>query len=193
MKKNELIRCPWSMDDQDYIFYHDNKWGVPLHNDEDLFELLTLEGAQAGLSWLTILKRQSEYKKAFCNFDIKKVASFSDKQLNDLISNSTIIRNKLKIYSVRQNAKAIIKIQKEFGSFNKYLWSFVNFKTLVHNFSIMSELPSKDNISIAISKDLKSRGLNFVGPTICYAFMQSSGMVNDHLTNCFRYSELKNF
>jgi DNA-3-methyladenine glycosylase I len=186
----DLKRCDWCLGDDLYMDYHDNEWGVPLHDDRKLFELLILEGAQAGLSWLTILRKREGYKKAFHNFDIKKSAKLTDEDVDNLIKDSNIFRNKLKIASVIKNAVVVLEIQKEFGSFDKYLWGFVSGKTIKNRCKIMSELPSVSSIAIELSKDLKERGMKFVGPTICYSFMQSNGMVNDHLIECFRYKEL---
>lgn len=187
----QLSRCSWCGDDEVYVKYHDEEWGVPLHDDRKLFELLILEGAQAGLSWLTVLKRRDGYRKAFDNFVVAKVAKYDDKKIKELINDPGIIRNRLKITSAIQNAQAIITIKKEFGSLDKYLWQFVQ-APIKHSYTKLEELPAVDDIAISMSRDLKERGLNFVGPTICYAFMQSTGMVNDHLTTCFRYKELSN-
>ncbi|PWI48719.1 DNA-3-methyladenine glycosylase I [Candidatus Heimdallarchaeota archaeon B3_Heim] len=172
--------------------YHDEEWGVPVHDDRELFELLILEGAQAGLSWATILKRREGYRKAFVNFDINKVAQFSDKDFDHLIVNEAIIRNKLKVKSAINNAQRFIEVQNEFGSFNKYIWSFIDHKPIHNQFVSLSEIPASTPLSVRISKDLKKRGFNFIGPTICYAYMQSIGMVNDHVVNCFRYNTIKN-
>lgn len=170
-----------------YAEYHDHQWGVPVHDDRLLFEMLILEGAQAGLSWETILKRRDEYHKAFYNFDVEKVAGMSDTQLDALHKDSGIIKNRLKIYSTRKNAQAFIKIQKEFGSFDAYVWQFVGGKPIVNSWQKFEDLPASTKESEALSKDLKKRGMSFVGPTIIYAFMQAVGMVNDHLTDCWRY------
>ena len=167
-----------------YAEYHDNEWGVPVHDDQKLFEMLSLEGAQAGLSWETILKRRNGYKKLFFNFNPVKVAKMSDEDLEKLILNPEIIRNRLKIYSVRKNALVFLKIQKEFGSFNDYLWGFIDHKPIKNTFSTFSQVPASTPLSDKISKDLKKRGMSFVGSTIIYAFMQAIGMVNDHLTTC---------
>lgn len=167
-----------------YAKYHDEEWGRPVHEDRHLFEMLILEGAQAGLSWETILKRRDNYKKLFHNFDPKKVAAMSDEDLLDLTLNEGIIRNRLKIYATRQNALVFLKIQKEFGSFDAYLWKFVNGTPIVNNFKHLQDAPVETPISIALSKDLKKRGMTFVGPTIIYAYMQAVGLVNDHLKDC---------
>ncbi len=184
-------RCAWSGTDPIYIKYHDKEWGVPIYNDRKLFEFITLEGAQAGLSWITILKRRSGYKNAFENFDVEKVARFGKRKINSLLENTGIIRNKLKVNSTVTNAQAFIKIQEEFGSFSKYQWSFVNGKPIQNKFKTMNDIPAKTEISDAFSKDLKNRGFRFVGSTIIYAHMQAVGMVNDHVTSCHRYKEIK--
>ncbi|MBI5475628.1 MAG: DNA-3-methyladenine glycosylase I [Ignavibacteriales bacterium] len=184
-------RCSWCGTDEMYIVYHDEEWGVPIHDDRHLFELLTLEGAQAGLSWLTILKKRENYKKAFHNFNIKKVAGYSVKDVQRLLMNSGIVRNRLKVESTITNAKAVLKIQKEYGSFDSYIWQFVNYKPRQNNWSTIKQLPSHTTESDAMSKDLKARGFKFIGSTICYAFMQAVGMVNDHTADCFRYKEIK--
>ena len=184
-------RCGWANpSNEKYIKYHDEEWGVPVHDDMKLFEMLVLEGAQAGLSWETVLNKREGYRKAFKNFDIKKCSEFSDEELFELLNNPEIIRNRLKIFSVRKNAKVFIEIQKEFGSFDKYIWSFVNGKPINNNFKSLSEIPAKTEISDKIAKDLKKRGMSFVGSTIVYAYMQSVGLVNDHMTDCFRYNEV---
>ncbi len=161
--------------------------GVPVHDDRTLFEFITLEGAQAGLSWETILKRRSGYKKAFSNFNPKKVAAYTKSDVKKLLGDEGIIRNRLKIESTIQNAQAFIKVQKEFGAFSNYIWGFVDHKPIRHSFKDIKEIPSQDPLSVRISKDLKKRGVRFVGPTIVYAFMQAIGMVNDHTKNCFKY------
>lgn len=182
------VRCPWAKDDLN-ITYHDNEWGKPQHDDRKLFEFLILEGAQAGLTWTTILKRREGYRKAFSDFDPVKVSKYSSKQIEKLLQNPEIIRNKLKITSAINNAKQFLKIQKEFGSFDNYVWSFVNQRPIINNFKKHSDLPASTEISKKMSDDLKNRGFNFVGPTICYAFMQSMGMVNDHTYGCFKYKK----
>ena len=184
-------RCKWAKDDL-MIEYHDKEWGLPLHDDRALFEFLILEGAQAGLSWSTILKRRNGYQIAFNNFDASKVAAYGDKEIENLMQNTQIIRNRLKINSTISGAKAFFEIQKDFGSFDKYVWSFVNGKTIINNINQMEEIPSITEESEKMSKDLKKRGFNFVGPTICYAFMQAIGMVNDHEVGCFRWEEVQN-
>jgi DNA-3-methyladenine glycosylase I len=186
-----IERCEWCGTDPLYIKYHDEEWGVPVHDDRKLFEFLILEGAQAGLSWITILKKRENYIKAFDNFDPVKVSRYSEKKIEKLLLNPGIVRNKLKINSSVGNAKAFLKIQKEFGSFDKYIWSFVGDKPIVNKWKSLKELPAKTEESDAMSKDLKKRGFKFVGSTICYAFMQAVGMVNDHTVKCFRYNQLK--
>ena len=170
-----------------YAKYHDEEWGIPVHDDNHLFEMLILEGAQAGLSWETILKRRQGYRRAFHQFDPKKVASMSDDELESLRSNSEIIRNRLKIYSAVQNARIFLKIQEEFGSFDRYVWEFVNAQPIVNHWKNFHEVPAKTPQSDALSKDLKNRGMTFVGSTIIYAFMQAIGMVNDHTIECWCY------
>lgn len=184
-------RCEWCGDDPLYQHYHDKEWGVPVYDDQTLFEFITLEGAQAGLSWITILKKREGYRKAFANFDVEKVARFTDKKLEKLLLNPSIVRNRLKVFSTRKNAQAFIKIQKEFGSFSVYLWGFVNGKPIQNKWKSQSELPATTTESDLISKDLKKRGFSFVGSTIIYAHMQATGMVNDHITSCHRYKALK--
>lgn len=182
-----MNRCFGSKKGQEiYAKYHDEEWGVPVHDDRVLFEFLILEGAQAGLSWYTILKRREGYKKAFKNFDPEKVSKMTDEELEALRKNKEIIRNKLKIYSVRNNARAFLEIQKEFGSFDKFIWEFVDNKPIVNEFSSLEETPAKTEISEKISKELKKRGMKFVGPTIMYAFMQAVGLVDDHILSCWK-------
>ena len=182
-----LNRCFGSKKGQEiYARYHDEEWGVPVHNDQVLFEFLILEGAQAGLSWFTILKRREGYRKAFKNFDPKKVSKMTDKELEVLRSNKEIIRNKLKIYSARSNAKIFLEIQEAYGSFNKFLWQFVDDEPIINKFSSMKEVPTQTEISEKLSKELKKRGMKFVGPTIMYAYMQAVGMVDDHLLDCWK-------
>lgn len=181
-------RCWWAGEnDPLYISYHDKEWGEPTHDDRMLFEMLILEGAQAGLSWSTVLHKRENYKKAFDNFNVEKVAQYDELKEQELISNAGIIRNKLKIKSVLRNANVFIHIQKEFGSFNNYIWENVNHKPIINHWKKPEEVPAKTELSDKISKDLKKRGMNFVGSTIIYAYMQSIGMVNDHLTNCFKH------
>ncbi len=186
-----MVRCEWSENDPLYITYHDREWGVPIHDDRLLFEFLVLEGAQAGLSWLTILKKRDNYRKAFDGFDIEHVATYKESDLDRLLIDTGIVRNRLKIESAIKNARGVLSIQEEYGSLDSYLWGFVDGSPIQNAWKSMTELPAKTELSEAISKDLKKRGFNFVGPTICYAFMQAVGLVNDHTTNCFRYQEIK--
>jgi len=181
-------RCEWAKDEPN-ISYHDKEWGKPQHNDQKLFEFLILEGAQAGLSWTTILKRRDGYRKAFSNFDALKVSKYTQKHITKLLKDESIIRNKLKINSAINNAKQFLKVQEEFGSFDKYLWGFVEHKPIKNKFKKLSDLPATTEISEKLSQDLKKRGFNFVGPTICYALMQATGMVNDHISDCFLYKK----
>ncbi len=183
-------RCEWvNLKNELYVSYHDKEWGVPEHNDIKLFEMLVLDGAQAGLSWETVLNKRDNYRKAFDGFDPKKVAEYSEDKEKELLQNAGIIRNKLKIKSAIRNAKIFLEIQNEFGSFEKYLWGFVGFKTIKNKFNSISELPAKTELSDKISIDLKKRGMNFVGSTIIYAYIQAAGLVNDHIKTCFRYEE----
>ena len=189
-KDMEKIRCDWAKKTID-IEYHDKEWGVPLHDDDKLFEFLILEGFQAGLSWNTILNKRENFRKAFDNFDYKKIAKYDQKKIDELLQNAGIIRNKLKIKAAITNANAFMKVQSEFGSFDKYIWLFTGEKTIINRWEDMKQLPATSKESDAMSKDLKKRGFKFVGSTICYANMQAIGMVNDHLVNCFRYKEIK--
>ncbi len=184
-----MNRCDWAKNDP-AIDYHDKEWGMPQHNDQRLFEFLILEGAQAGLSWDTILRKRENYRVAFDNFDYRKIALYDEKKCAELLENEGIIRNRLKIKSAVQNANAFLKIREEFGSFDKYIWQFVGGKPIVNNWKTLSEVPAKSEISDAISKDLKRHGFNFVGSTIMYSFMQACGLVNDHLVSCFRYEKI---
>jgi DNA-3-methyladenine glycosylase I len=184
-----LIRCPWPSNDLS-IRYHDEEWGCPTHDDAKLFEFLILEGAQAGLSWDTILKKRENYRVAFDSFDPRKIARYDRRQIQSLMNDSGIIRNRLKIASAVQNAKAFLKVQEEFGSFDAYIWQFVGGSPIVNARRTAKQVPARTLESDAMSKDLKKRGFSFVGTTICYAFMQATGMVNDHLTSCFRYAQL---
>ena len=183
-------RCSWAGADPDYVRYHDREWGVPVHDDRRLFEFLILEGAQAGLSWLTILKKRPNYINAYDNFDPHKVAAYNSRKVKALISNAGIIRNRLKIEASIQNARSYLAVQQEFGSFDKYVWQFVGGKTLKNSWQATAEIPAQSEASAAMSSDLKKRGFKFVGPTICYAFMQATGLVNDHTVDCFRYEEV---
>ena len=190
-EKKVKSRCEWGTVSQLYIDYHDNEWGVPVHDDRMLFEFLVLEGAQAGLSWETVLKKRENYRKAFSDFDPVKVSRYGDKKIETLLGNKGIIRNRLKIASAINNAKRFLEVQKEFGTFDAYIWQFVNGKPITNRFKSVQELPATTKESDAMSKDLKKRGFKFVGPTICYAHMQATGMVNDHVVDCFRYKEIK--
>lgn len=187
-----IQRCEWvNPQNELYVKYHDNEWGVPVHDDTVLFEMLILEGAQAGLSWETVLKKRENYRKAFKGFDPNKVARFTDSEIDELMNNEGIIRNRLKIKSAVKNARIFLEIQKEFGSFDRFIWNFVNNKPIISHFTTINEFPTRDEISDKISKDLKKRGMSFIGSTIIYAFMQAVGMINAHTTNCFRYQVLK--
>ena len=180
-------RCAWAGTDPLYQQYHDEEWGIPVHDDIKLFEMLLLEGAQAGLSWITILRKRENYCKAFSNFSAAKIAGYDQKKIDALLLNEGIVRNRLKITAAVQNARLFLEIQKEYGSFDKYIWQFVNYKPIINHWTSLKELPAKTIISEAMSLDLKKRGFKFVGSTICYAFMQAVGMVNDHITSCFRH------
>jgi DNA-3-methyladenine glycosylase I len=184
-------RCGWVTNDPLYLSYHDTEWGVPEYDDRKLFELLILEGAQAGLSWLTVLKKRENYRKAFAKFDAKKITTFTDSDIAKLLTNEGIIRNRLKIAATIQNARAFLTVQKEEGSFAEYLWQFVGGLPKVNRWNTLKDIPAKTVESDAMSKDLTKRGFKFVGSTICYAFMQAAGMVNDHVVDCFRYGEVK--
>lgn len=186
------IRCDWCGEDALYVAYHDQEWGVPVFDDQKLFEFLILEGAQAGLSWITILKRREGYRDAFAGFDVECVARFSKRDIEALMKNSAIVRNRLKIESAVKNAQAFIRVQEAFGSFSDYQWGFVDGKTIHGEWQSLAEIPAQTPQSLALSKDLKKRGFSFVGPTIIYAHMQAVGMVNDHVKQCFRYQEIKN-
>ncbi len=183
-------RCAWAETDPLNLTYHDLEWGVPVHDDTKLFEMLILEGAQAGLSWITILKKRENYKKVFDSFSAKKIATYDSHKVASLLADSGIIRNKLKIAATIQNAQAFLAVQKEFGSFDTYIWKFVGNKPIKNSLKSLSEYQTKTKESEAMSKDLLARGFRFVGPTICYAFMQAVGMVNDHQVECFRYQEV---
>lgn len=183
-------RCEWAGTDPLYIAYHDEEWGQPVHDDQELFEFLILEGAQAGLSWITILRKRESYHLAFDDFDPVKVAAYDQAKIDQLLDNPGIIRNRLKIRSAISNAQAFLQVQQEFGSFDSYIWGFTDYTPIINSWTSMSEIPAQTPLSEKISKDLKKRGFNFVGPTICYAFMQAIGMVNDHVISCYRYAEL---
>jgi DNA-3-methyladenine glycosylase I len=188
-KKTELVRCAWAVGEQS-IRYHDEEWGVPVHDDRVLFEFLILEGAQAGLSWSTILNKRENYRRAFDRFDAKRIVEYDRGKITALLQDPGIVRNRLKINSTIENAKAFLRVQEEFGSFDRYIWQFVGGKPRVNNRKSLKQVPARTAESDAMSKDLKRRGFKFVGSTICYAFMQAVGMVNDHVTTCFRYSRL---
>ncbi len=186
----KMKRCGWVNQDPLYIDYHDHEWGVPVYDDRLLFEYLNLEGAQAGLSWYTILKKRENYRKAFDHFEPSIIISYDEKKIEELLQNEGIVRNKLKINAVITNAKAFLKVTEEFGSFSKYIWSFVDGKPIKNHFKDLTEVPATTDISDRLSKDLKKRGFKFVGSTICYAFMQATGMVNDHLESCICYNKI---
>jgi len=186
------IRCQWSSKDDLYIKYHDQEWGVPIYDDSSLFEFLILETFQAGLSWLTILRKRENFRAAFDNFDYKKIAQYDENKYNELMQNEGIIRNKLKIKAAISNAQAFMKVQAEFNSFSNYFWAFSGGKTITNQFETLKELPAKTELSDKISKDMKKRGFKFVGSTVIYAHMQATGMVNDHLVSCFRHKEVAN-
>ena len=180
-------RCPWPKEDELMIKYHDEEWGVPLHDDKKLFEFFVLDAFQAGLSWKTVLHKRENFRKAFANYDVKKIAKFDEAKIQKLLSDEGIIRNKLKITSTIENAKEFIRVQKEFGSFDTYIWQFVGNKTIVNKWKSLSDIPASTKESDVMSKELKKRGFKFVGSTICYSFMQAAGLVNDHMTTCPRY------
>ena len=186
-----MNRCAWCGEDPLYVNYHDTEWGVPVFDDQKIFEYLILETFQAGLSWITVLKKRENFRKAFDNFDYLKIAAYDEKKLESLINDAGIIRNRLKIKAAVINAQNFIEVQKEFGSFSKYIWNYVDHQPLINHWKNMSELPATSAISDQLSKDLKKRGFKFVGSTVIYAHMQATGMVNDHVTDCFRHKELK--
>jgi len=190
-KKDGKTRCAWAYAgmSEAYMDYHDDEWGMPVYDDETLFEFLILEGAQAGLSWATILNKRDGYRENFDDFDVNKVANFDKRRVNQILKDPCVVRNKLKVNSAVKNANAFLEVQEEFGSFSDYIWSFVDGKPIVNTWKDMSEVPATSNISDAIAKDLKKRGFSFVGSTIMYAFMQATGMVNDHTVDCYRYKE----
>ena len=190
MEKKIRTRCAWPADNPLMIKYHDKEWGVPVHNDKKLFEFLLLEGFQAGLSWNTILNKRENFRKAFDNFDFNKVVCYNKRKINSVMKDAGIIRNKLKIESAVTNAKAFIEVRKQFGTFDKYIWGFVNNKPIINNHKRLNDIPASTKLSDLISKDLKKRGFKFVGSTIIYAHMQATGMVNDHTTDCFRYKQI---
>jgi DNA-3-methyladenine glycosylase I len=187
-----IKRCDWLTEDETYIAYHDSEWGVPVHDDIKLFEILILEGAQAGLSWLTILKRRDTYRIAYNGFDPVKMAQWNQNKIESLLNDPGVIRNRLKVEAARTNARAFLKVVDEFGSFDEFIWSFVSGKPIRNSWKTLKDIPATTHESARMSKELKKRGFKFVGSTICYAFMQSVGMVNDHTIDCFRYEELHN-
>jgi DNA-3-methyladenine glycosylase I len=188
--KSQKVRCGWSTSDPLYISYHDKEWGVPVHEDRKLFEMLILEGAQAGLSWITVLKKRENYRKAFANFNPVTVSRYDAKKVRALLKNDGIIRNRLKIEAAISNARAFLDVRKEFGSFDRYIWSFVGGSQRKNKWRSLKQIPASTPESDTMSKDLKKRGFRFVGSTICYAFMQATGMVNDHTTDCFRHNQV---
>ncbi|MEO6907051.1 MAG: DNA-3-methyladenine glycosylase I [Abditibacteriaceae bacterium] len=188
--KKDVSRCGWCGDDSLYVRYHDEDWGVPVHDDQQLLEKLILDGAQAGLSWITILRKRENYRDAFDGFDPEKIARYDERKIEELMSNAGIVRNRLKINAAITNSKKFLELQKESGSFDQYLWQFVGGRTIDNKIKSMNEIPSKSAESIVMSKDLQKRGFKFVGPTICYAFMQAVGMINDHQISCFRHKEV---
>ncbi len=185
-----MNKCEWAGNDPLYQDYHDKEWGVPIYEDQKIFEFLILETFQAGLSWITILRKRDNFRKAFDKFDYRKIADYSDKKINELLNDSSIIRNRLKIHATITNAKAFMKVQVEFGTFSKYIWSFTGGKPIQNMFSTLNQIPAKTDLSDKISTDLKKRGFKFVGSTVVYAHMQATGMVNDHCIYCFRHKEL---
>jgi len=185
-----ISRCAWSVSDPLYIQYHDEEWGVPLHDEQKLFEFLALEGMQAGLSWLTILRKRENFRKAFDSFDVNKVARYNERKINALMQDTGIIRNRQKILATIDNARAFLEVQAEFGGFDKYIWGFVNGKPIRNKWKTPQEIPAKTPLSETISKDLSKRGFRFVGPTIMYAHLQATGVAQDHLVSCFRHTEL---
>jgi len=190
-KEKRKIRCPWGTADPLYTGYHDREWGVPVHDDRKLFEFLVLEGAQAGLSWSIILKKRENFRKAFDNFDARRIAQYDEKKIQQLLSNEGIIRNRRKIEAAIQNARAFLAVQEEFESFDAYIWQFIGGKPRQNAWKTLKDIPSQTQESEAMSKDLIERGFKFVGSTICYAFMQAVGMVNDHTIDCFRHAEVR--
>ena len=189
-KTNSPERCSWCGEHEFYVAYHDMEWDVPLHDDQKLFEFLILEGAQAGLSWLTILKKRDAYRKAYYQFDAEKISRFNSRSIERLMNNAGIVRNRLKIEASIDNARAFLEVQDEFGSFDKFIWQYVNHRPRQNRWRQLKDIPALTNESQQMSKDLQQRGFRFVGPTICYAFMQATGMVNDHVTTCFRYKQV---
>ena len=189
--KNTPIRCNWAVNDQLLINYHDKEWGVPQHDDNRLFEMFSLDVFQAGLSWLTILKKRQAFRDAFCQFDIQKIAQFDENRTNQLLQNQHIVRNRKKIEAVIHNARQCLEIINNFGSFDSYIWQFTDGQTIINHYTSFHDIPARSDISVKMSKVLKKQGFRFAGPVICYAFMQSVGMVNDHTVSCFRYEEVR--
>lgn len=189
---NEKIRCSWAEDNPLYIDYHDNEWGRPLHDDDKLFEMLILESMQAGLSWITVLKKRESFREAFDGFDPNKVALYDDAKIQELMENEKIIRNRLKINAAVNNAKLFLEVKEKYGSFNKMIWEYVDYNPITGNWKKLEDIPATTSLSDKISKDLKKMGFKFIGPTTIYSFMQAIGMVNDHVTECFVYKELMN-
>lgn len=187
---NNLNRCQWASSNPDYFTYHDTEWGVPLHDDQKLFEFMLLDAFQAGLSWLTILRKRENFRIAFDHFDFERIAGYGPEKIGELLNDQGIIRNRLKIHASVKNAVAFINIREQFGTFDRYIWEFTDNKVIQNNFSLMNEIPARTELSDKISKDLLKRGFTFVGSTIVYAFLQAIGMVNDHTTDCFRHHEL---
>ena len=190
MPAEPKTRCPWCLKFPEYVQYHDEEWGVPVHDDRKHFEFLVLESAQAGLSWATILKKRAGYREAFANFDPQQVAGFSDIYLEEILKYGQIVRNRLKVYATVNNARRFLEVQKEFGSFDHYIWGFVDSKPVINHWKTLAEVPATTQASDALSKDMKKRGFKFTGSTIMYAHMQACGLVNDHLTDCWRYKEV---
>jgi DNA-3-methyladenine glycosylase I len=188
---NERVRCEWAGTDPLYRTYHDEEWGVPVHDDQRLFEFLLLEGAQAGLAWITILRKREGYRTAFDGFDAGRISAYDEAKVAELLQNPAIIRNRLKVNAFVRNAQATLRLREEFGSLDGYLWGFVGGQPIQNRFASLRDIPAQTKESEAMSKDLRRRGFTFVGPTICYAFMQACGMVNDHVTGCFRYAEVQ--
>ncbi|GIP40376.1 DNA-3-methyladenine glycosylase [Paenibacillus sp. J31TS4] len=185
-----MQRCSWTTNDPLYIEYHDTQWGVPVHDDRELFEMLLLEGVQAGLSWITVLKKREHYRRAMDGFDPERIAAYGEDKLEELLADPGLIRNRLKMRAAVTNAQAFLRVQREFGSFDHYIWQFVSGSPVQNRYASSSEVPARTEQSDAMSRDLKRRGFKFVGSTICYAYMQAAGMVNDHVTGCFRHAEL---
>lgn len=190
MSEKKIVRCGWAGKDPLYVRYHDEEWGAPVHDDQKLFEMLILEGMQAGLSWLTVLQKREQFRKALDDFDVRRIAAYDEKKIRGLLRNPGIIRNRLKIEAAISNAAAFLEVQKEFGSFNSFIWTVAGNKPRQNHFRELSEVPAKTPESDSLSRELKKRGFRFVGSTICYAFMQAVGMVNDHLVDCFRHKEI---